>query len=143
MVHDSCINYFPVKQIFDINEFYTIHFTEFLYNQFGIRWEFETEVGVNYYDRALLTNVDRDTIKLNGTYLSIRGILDKLDKEGVKYEIISVAGKSLGETLMGENKEEMFRPNIEDNIIRLFYSNKQDIGISEDRSEYEVVVKRN
>lgn len=140
VVHDSCINYFPVKQIFEINEFYTIHFTEFLYNQFGIRWEFETEVGSNYYDRALLSNVDRDTIKLSGTGLSIKGVMDKMDKEGLEYEVVSVTGKKNGETFISEEKK--VEPILEQNIIRLFYANKQDIGISEDQSEYEVIIKR-
>ena len=84
--------------------------------------------------------MDRDTIKLKGTGISILGVLDKMTKEGLKFEVSKVTGKNIVENLISEREKVV--PDLEENIIRLFYANKQDIGISEDQSEYEVEIKR-
>jgi hypothetical protein len=136
VVHDSCINYFPVDKLFEINEFYTEHFTKYLYDLVGVSWEFETEIGSNYYDRALVGNVSKDEIYAKGNYTSIKGILDKLDESNVPYEI---TGIYKGDDLI-EKAE--FKPNLITNQIEVFTEKLLNTGFRIDKSKYKITLKK-
>jgi hypothetical protein len=59
-----------------------------LYKTHKVKWEFEIEVGKNYYDRSLVTNIDQDTIEIKGSYLSISDIMKELDRGRIDYEVV-------------------------------------------------------
>ena len=85
-VHDSSINYFPVRNFWDINNFYVKHFTEYLYDLVGVRYLFKTLVGPNYWDMGTLTHESENVTSIKGSATTILGIAQKLDEGGMKYE---------------------------------------------------------
>lgn len=84
-VHDSSINYFRVENLWDINNFYVKHFTEYLYDLVGVRYLFKTLVGVNYWDMGALTHESIDVSSVKGSATTILGIANRLDEAGIKY----------------------------------------------------------
>jgi len=88
VVHDSSINYFPIRKLLEIEKFYQKHFTEYLYERFGVRWTFDTLIGANYYDLAEIKKVEGDLITLAGTNKSMINICKILDGEGIGWEIV-------------------------------------------------------
>ena len=88
-VHDSSQLYFQTDQLWNANPFFKSNVTDFLFDRFKVNMAFDLMVGSNYFDICKLSNIDETTIELKGTGLAINGILDRLDKANVKYEIIN------------------------------------------------------
>ena len=81
VVHDSNTNYFPIDKLFYIKSFYDKNFTEFCENQCHVPFLFDLLVGSTYQDACTLTQIDENTIELNGNAFSINKILSKIDNE--------------------------------------------------------------
>lgn len=89
IVHDSITNLFSVDSLWKLDGFYRKEFTQFIYDKIGVRYLFDIKLGPNYFDVAKLSQIDDNTIELKGNADTLNGILDKLDKSGIKYEAIS------------------------------------------------------
>ena len=74
-------NYFPIDKLFYIKSFYDKNFTEFCENQCHVPFLFDLLVGSTYQDACTLTQIDENTIELNGNAFSINKILSKIDNE--------------------------------------------------------------
>lgn len=87
VVHDAGINYFDIKKILEIGDFYYEHFTEWLFKQFGVRYEFGLELGTNYHDLAEFKSLGNSQVQLKGSNLAIKQILDRFETNGISYEV--------------------------------------------------------
>lgn len=68
-----------------LRPFYDENFTEFSRKSTGVPFLFDLLVGNDYQNCAEMSMIDKDTVELKGTNLSIRKIIDKLDRAGVDY----------------------------------------------------------
>ena len=87
VVHDSSQNYIKCQDIWVINQFYTEGLTDWCYDTYGVRFEFKTLVGTNYYDLAVIKPTE-DGVKLSGSATSINNVLNQMDSAGVKYKAV-------------------------------------------------------
>lgn len=88
-VHDALINYFPIEQLWDLNDFYTYHFTDYLYEKCGVRFKFSVNYGTDYFNMAEITNLSDDEIEIDGSNYTIKSLMNELDSIGFLYEIVS------------------------------------------------------
>ena len=135
VVHDSCCDYFDVKDIVKIVNFYKVNFTDFLYSKFRVRYKFSTLVGTSYYDACDLSSDNVDTIELKGKGRAINKILDKFDLNGVKYDILNAEDLKLNES-GNRVVEKMLLP------LEAFYDNESKEATFEiDKSKYKIKLK--
>lgn len=87
-VHDALINYFKIEMIFDLNAFYNHNFEKYLFDKCGVRYKFSVDYGVDYYNVATVTNVDKDTINISGKNSAICGLLTELKDANYPFEIL-------------------------------------------------------
>lgn len=87
VVHDSATMYFKTSYLPFINQYYVKYFKDYLYEFCQTPYKFDTFIGSNYHDVALLENISYEEIKLSGTGVSICNIIDKLDESGIRYEL--------------------------------------------------------
>lgn len=124
-----------------MDSYYHERLTEWLYKQVGIRYEFDTLIGSNYYDMAVLSQLDPDTIKLTGSYRSLKGILDKLAEASVDYRILSLT-KGDEELYINGIITDGFKPKLYDNFIQEVCRNRYEAVYELDRSKFSLTITR-
>lgn len=134
VVHDSCTKYFPIKDIFEIGEFYKEHFTQYLYKMLGILWEFDIEMGNNYGDRFEFKNIDKDTLQFSGNYISINPVLQKMKKE------LNITIKYMKSD--EEISESNFLPKFGTGIVSDFMKKTGSPTYDVDYSKYKLIITR-
>ena len=82
-VHDSSINYVPIKHLAELNEFYTEHFTRYIQAETGIVYTFDTMIGADYTVACVLGN-ENGKIQLEGNDYALNDIMNQIDKSGAK-----------------------------------------------------------
>ena len=87
-IHDALVCYFPIDQLWDLNQFYTHNFTDYLYKMCGVKYKFSVNYGTDYYNMAEITNIDEDNIKIEGNNQTILQLMERLDSVGFKYEVV-------------------------------------------------------
>lgn len=87
-VHDSSQSYFDIRHLWEMYDHYHKHVTDFLYDRFRIRFEFDIMLGTNYEEVGKLSQIDPDTIQIKGCANCINSILDRLEKNNLPYEVL-------------------------------------------------------
>lgn len=77
-VHDSCINYVPIKELPYLNEFYYDHFTEYIRKETGIVYTFDTMIGNDYTVACVLGNDGNGGVTLSGNDYALNDIVNKI-----------------------------------------------------------------
>lgn len=116
---------------------------KYLYNKHGINYAFDTLVGINYYDMVEMLTIEYDKIiRLKGNYLSITGVLKRLNESNVNYRINSLMKKD-EDCLDHETglPNENFKMKTYKNIIEGFMRNKESFWF-EDMSNYTIELEK-
>jgi hypothetical protein len=143
VVHDSAQNYFESNYIFDIHSYYHERLTEYLYKKFGIRYEFDTLVGVNYFDMAELRSIDNDTLQLTGNYRSLTSLCRKLKSDNVKFKILSIKhAKEDIEYFKDNVLSPEFCSKVEKDFVKQFYIGEMESIYEYDYSKFRMIVSR-
>jgi hypothetical protein len=143
VVHDSAQNYFQSKYIFDIHQYYYKRMTEYLYELIGIRYEFDTLVGINYHDMAGLKVIDNDTTQLTGSYKTLTSICKKLKEDKVKFKILSIKHKKDDIEYYVDGKlSPEFKPKKWDSFTRMYYHGSMNPVYEHDISKYRLIITR-
>lgn len=93
-VHDSSQNYFDLKRLFDIGDYYKMTLRDYLYNKYNINYEFDTEVGDNYFDMCDYNSISPTKLELSGNWKSLKSTLEKCKRGGLGFEIESIKDKN-------------------------------------------------
>lgn len=145
VVHDSSQNLFETKKLFEISGFYTENMRKYLYDKYKVDWDFETEVGANYYDMVGIENETPTKLKLSGTYTAIKRLLDKCKQDGLGFSIESfIDGDGNELTLTNdENYAEGFVSDIPKWGLKQSISQFKVAAMYEfDKSKYKVVINK-
>lgn len=143
VVHDSSQNYFETKKIFEINDYYTKYLTDYLYDKYKIRYEFDTLVGVNYFDMCEVKVIDADTIQLTGNYRSLTKLAKKLEADGVEFDIISIKHKKKDiEYFENGVLSPEFAPKCYKSMVRAFYEEGLKSVYEIDNSKYRMTIRK-
>jgi len=143
VVHDSSQNIVEGRLLFDIFPFYHHNLTDYLYDLYGIKYEFDLEVGCNYFDMCDLSQIDNDTISLKGNYTSINGLLTNLG-DSLKYELVSVVDKKSNTEIdvINNKPSSEFKPKLFNDTIEQFNSMNMMAHFNVDKSKYVFTIKR-
>lgn len=143
VVHDSSQNYFQSKYIFDIHEHYHQRLTEFLWEKVKIKYEFDTLVGVNYFDMAEVKVLTKNSIQLKGSYTALTKLCHKLKVDDVYFIIESIKSKKNEVELLNEGIISTdFKPESDPSIIFNFYKNYYSPTYNLDKSSYRMIISR-
>lgn len=82
-VHDSSINYVPIKHLAELNDFYWTHFTEYIKAETGIVYTFDTMIGADYTVPCILGN-EGGKIQLEGNDYALNDIVNQIEKSEAK-----------------------------------------------------------
>lgn len=155
VVHDSSQNYFETRLLFDIYPYYHKYMSDFCFDQYGVRYEFDLEIGQNYYDMLVMKTIDKDNLKLSGNYTSIQKFMSKLlepeskldfkinrltdsDCNDLPFEIVD--GSLCRTFRVNDNR---FKPSIYSSPVEGFYNkNKGNAEFKEDYSEFNLEISR-
>jgi DNA polymerase I - 3''-5'' exonuclease and polymerase domains len=147
VVHDSSQNYFETKKLFEISDFYRLYLTEYLYELYKVRYEFDLEIGINYYDLARMKQLSPTVLSFKGTHKSLQGLLRQCTLDGLKYKVQSLKNLKVteGDGIILDPKKE-FKPIYKDSVMDKFYVKTWD-GVGQaiydmDYSKYEVVIEK-
>lgn len=149
-VHDSSQNYFQIDKLFEIRDYYYETLTEYLWNKYKVRYEFDVEVGANYFDMCEYKNLTQTKLELGGSYTAVKKLLDKIKSSGMlNFEI---------ESLKRNDKEyecklncdgwysDDFVPEQDEHIYARFANRGQYFmaraAYEQDRSNYTVVINK-
>lgn len=99
IVHDSFTCYFPVENLFSVYDFCYEHFSDYLFEGSGVRYEFDLKIGDNYFDMGKFTLIDETTCTLEGSKFALSKMYPKLkdiydvdasELEGMEVKEISI-----------------------------------------------------
>lgn len=77
----------PADKIWEIRKFYDKNFTDFCYEECGIKLLFDLDVGASYQDSCEMKSISDDIVEFSGNAMSILRIMDKMNEcPGLKYE---------------------------------------------------------
>lgn len=148
-VHDSSQNYFEIERLFDIGDYYYKTLTEYLFDKYKIRYEFDTEVGVNYFDMCHYNSLSPTKLELGGSYLGIKKVLDKVKSSGLfNIEVESLTRKDIEHECKIVNGwyTDDFVPNMQEHIYGKFANRHTSYLASaayeRDLSEYKVIINK-
>jgi hypothetical protein len=134
VVHDSCQNYFESNFIFDLHPYYYKLLSDYLFDKHQIRYEFDTEIGTNYCDKAKLKQINSNELELVGNCTTLTKLCNKLTADRVRYKIDRLVDYK------GEECQEM-RPDIIQNTVRQFFEDFEP-RYEFDMSKYKLIIKR-
>lgn len=155
VVHDSSQNYFETRLLFDIYPYYHKYMSDFCFDQYGVRYEFDLEIGQNYYDMLEMKTIDKDTLKFSGDHTSIQKFMKKLlepeanldfkinkftDEEGkdIPFEIVN---GNFCKTFVVE--DDRYKPSIYSSPVEGFYmKDGGNAEFEEDYSEFNLEISR-
>ena len=88
VVHDSSCMYFPIENLWDINDITYYGLTEHIKERFKVNLKFDLMVGTNYYDVVECKCLESGkVVEIKGTNLAIGKIIEKLKKNNVKFKV--------------------------------------------------------
>lgn len=131
-VHDSSQSYFDINHLWEMRNHYYDCVTQFLWDRFRVRYEFDIMCGTNYYDVCKLSQVDSDNIKLKGTGVSINNLIKRLRRNNIAFEVIS--DKLNSEGLLNEDRQ--------DPLTAFVNTGAYEAQFLPDNSKYEVVLRK-
>lgn len=131
-VHDSSQSYFDINHLWEMRDHYYDCVTQFLWDRFRVRYEFDIMCGTNYYDVCKLSQVDPNNIKLKGTGVSINNLIKRLRKNNIAFEVIS--DKLNSEGLLNEDRQ--------DPLTAFVNTGAYEAQFLPDNSKYEVILKK-
>lgn len=143
VVHDSSQNYFDTTKLFEIYNYYHRCLSDYLFDLYGVRYEFDLEVGANYYDMCHLKQLDETHIQLSANYTSLKGVLDKCITEGLKFkfdEFKDSDGNQL--PINGLQYPDEFKPKRTERLVEVFYEEGGYAGFDRDTSKFTVILSK-
>jgi hypothetical protein len=155
VVHDSSQNYFETRLLFDIYPYYHKYMSDYCFDLYEVRYEFDLEIGHNYYDMLEMKTIDKDTLRFSGDYTSVQKFMKKLLEPESKlyFKVNSLkdeSGVDIPFEIVDGNfcktfnvNDERFKPSIYSSPVEGFY--KKDGGnaeFEEDYSEFNLEISR-
>jgi len=140
VIHDSSQFYFTTTYLFRMKEYYTRHLSEYMYKTHGIYYDFDLELGTNFYDVADVNQIDDHHIEFTGNYVTLKELVDKCRKDGLKFKITSLTDKD-GNPIAVNGFEfgPEFKPKLYNSIVREFLDYELYAKFNEDKSKFKMI----
>lgn len=130
IVHDSITNMFGIENLWELQDYYYRHIEKFLYDITGVRYKFDIKLGDNYFDVCKLKQLSPDCIELKGSGDALNKIMNKLDKNNIKYRAESddlVNGRfelikhdPVEEFILYESREPIYDKDVSEYKLKLY-----------------------
>ena len=127
-IHDSCQNLLNINELWNIVGFYRKNFYDYVYNEVGIRFDYDLEIGIDYANMMEVKLLDNNVLNITGTATALRILLNKIKYESdLKIEC--------------DVNEETLIPKIETSSLKRFIK-KHQTCMDLDESEYTINLKK-
>jgi hypothetical protein len=127
-IHDSCQNLFDINKLWDIVEFYRKHFYDYVYDEVGIRFDYDLEIGVDYSNMMEVKLLEDGRLKLTGSGSTLLKLLDE------------IRNNSRLKVSCNLSKEELM-PKFEKSSLNRFIK-KHQTCMELDESEYTIILEK-
>lgn len=127
-IHDSCQNLLSINELWNIVGFYRKNFYDYVYNEVGIRFDYDLEIGIDYANMMEVKLLENNILNITGTATALRVLLNKIKNESeLKVEC--------------DIEESSLIPKIEKSSLKRFIK-KHQTCMELDESEYTLNLKK-
>jgi hypothetical protein len=134
-VHDSSQSYFDIRHLWEMRDHYYEHVTQFLYDRFRVRFDFDIMTGCNYYEVSKLSQIAPDIIELKGCANSINSIMQRLQRNNIAFELVDREKYDLDEN-------GLLKPEVNDSLVDFITSGAFEAKFKCDYSSYKVQLRK-
>lgn len=128
VIHDSCQNLLDINQLWNIVKFYRKNFYDYVYDEVGIRFDYDLEIGIDYANMMEVRLLEDNKLKISGTASALRVLLEKIKNNSDL-------------RVKCDTDENVLIPKIETSSLKRFIK-KHQTCMELDESEYTITLEK-
>lgn len=127
-IHDSCQNLLSINDLWTVVNFYRKYFYDYVYESVGIRFDYDLEIGVDYFNMMEVKLLDNGNLKLTGSGSTLLRLLEEI-KDNSQLKVLC------------DLQESELKPKFEKSSLSRFIK-KHQTCMELDESEYTIILTK-